>query len=79
MIILKHAKFISGTRIYRAGEILPDTQGVRELVAKGIAVVVNPERTPKTAKRKEQDKTPETVQEVSQEAVLEDKNDKGNS
>ena len=40
MIILRHGKFISGMRIFRAGEILPDTPGVQSLVAQNLAEVV---------------------------------------
>lgn len=72
MIILKHGRFISGTRIFKAGEILPDTPGVQELVDKGLAEVVadvsatcDATKTPKATKKRE----PEPVQ----------KNDESNS
>ena len=53
MIILKHGRFISGTRIYRAGEILPDTPGVQGLVAQGLAETVEKLKNPKSAKKRE--------------------------
>lgn len=63
MIILRHAKFISGARIFKAGEILPDTAGTRELIARGFAEEVNTQKNSRPAKRKEQTQ-PQPVQAV---------------
>ncbi len=65
MIILKHGRFISGTRIYRAGEILPDTPGVQGLVERKLAEVVAEVKTPKATKKRDTEPAP--------------KNDEGNS
>ena len=64
MIVLRHGRFISGTRIFRAGEILPDTPGVQELVGKKLAEVVADVKTQKAAKKREPEKAetpPENV------------------
>ena len=53
MIILKHGRFISGTRIFRAGEILPDTPGVQALVGKRLAEAVAEVKAAKAAKKRE--------------------------
>ena len=54
MIILRHDKFISGMRLYRSGEVLPDTNEARALVARGLAEVVNTGKPVKNSKKKEQ-------------------------
>ena len=41
MIVLRHAKFISYGRIYRSGDVLPDSEFSRTLVAKGYAEIVS--------------------------------------
>ncbi|MBQ3446201.1 MAG: hypothetical protein IJG37_00980 [Synergistaceae bacterium] len=53
MIILRHGRYISGTRIFRAGEVLPDTPGVQELVDKRLAEAVAEVKTQKAAKKRE--------------------------
>ena len=58
MIILRHGRFISGSRIFRAGEILPDTPGVQELVAKRMAEVIAEVKTPKSRKKSEPEAAP---------------------
>ena len=58
MIRLKHGRFISGTKIFRVGEILPDTPGVQELVVKGLAEAVADVKAPKTAKKRESESAP---------------------
>ncbi|MBR0204698.1 MAG: hypothetical protein IJQ56_10065 [Synergistaceae bacterium] len=62
MIVLRHAKFISGSRVYKVGEILPDTAGTRELVARGFAEEVNTAKSSKPAKKKEQPVQPVVTQ-----------------
>lgn len=37
MYVLRHGKFISGSRIYRSGDVLPDTVGAQELVKRHLA------------------------------------------
>ena len=58
MIILKHGRFISGTRIYRAGEILPDTPGVQGLVERKLAEVVAEVKAPKATKKRDNGPAP---------------------
>ena len=41
MILLKNARFISGTRIYRSGDAIPDNAVTRGLVEKGLAIIAN--------------------------------------
>ena len=53
MIILRHGRYISGARVFRAGEILPDTPGVQSLVAQKLAEVVADVKTPKAVKKRE--------------------------
>ena len=52
MIILRHGRYISGSRIFRVGEILPDTPGVQGLVerklAEAVAEVKNPQSPEET-------------------------------
>ena len=65
MIILRHGKFISGARIFRAGEILPSTAGVQSLVARKLAEVVDDIKATKATKKREPDKagaSPENVE-----------------
>ena len=62
MIILRHGRFISGSRIFRAGEILPDTSRVRELVAQGMAEVIETVKTTKAAKKREAETTQKNVE-----------------
>lgn len=59
MIILRHGKFISGTKIFRAGEILPPTPGVQALVEQNLAEVIADVRPPKTAKKAKSETAPE--------------------
>ena len=40
MNILRHGKFISGSRIYRAGDVLPDSAGAQELVKRRLAETI---------------------------------------
>lgn len=58
MIILKHGRYISGARIFRAGEILPDTPGVQGLVPQGLAEVVAEVKTAKAPKKRDTDTAP---------------------
>lgn len=60
MIILRHGKFISGMRIFRAGEILPDTPGVQSLVAQNLAEVVADVKTAKAPKKLDTEKVSPT-------------------
>ena len=62
MIILRHGRYISGSRIFRAGEILPDTPGVQGLVAQGLAEVVEKFKNPKAAKKREAGASQENVE-----------------
>ncbi|MBR0186779.1 MAG: hypothetical protein IJQ24_12190 [Synergistaceae bacterium] len=62
MIILRHGRYISGTRIFRAGEILPDTPGVQELVDKRMAEAVAEVKTQKAAKKRESESAPKNVE-----------------
>ncbi len=57
MIILRHGKFISGLRVFRAGDVLPDTPTARELVEKALAEIVAdvPKKAVKTVKKTEPD------------------------
>ncbi len=41
MILLKNARFISGTRIYKSGDAIPDNAVTRGLVEKGLAIIAN--------------------------------------
>lgn len=58
MIILRHGKFISGLRVFRAGDVLPDTSTAKLMVEKGYAEIVadSPKKSAKTAKKPEPDK-----------------------
>ena len=73
MIILRHGKFISGLRIFRAGDVLPDTPTARELVKKALAEIVadTPKKSAKTLKKPEPGAIPEKV-EPAQENVKSD-------
>lgn len=56
MIILRHGKFISGMRIFRAGEVLPDNPASMELVEKRLAEVVADVKATKAAKKRDPEK-----------------------
>ena len=80
MIILRHDKFISGMRIYKSGDVLPDTASVRSLVEKGFAEIISTEKTSKPARKKESVQAqaiqpPNTVQTMQNSQ----QNDQGNS
>ena len=62
MIILRHGRYISGARVFRAGEILPDTPGVQSLVAQKLAEVVADVKTPKATKKRESEPAPKNVE-----------------
>ena len=62
MIILRHGRYISGARIFRAGEILPDTPGVQELVGKRLAEAVAEAKTQKASKKRESEPAPKNVE-----------------
>lgn len=58
MIVLKKGKFISGSKLYKVGELLPDTVDAKKLVKKGIAEYIadtTPKRVGKVAKKAEQE------------------------
>lgn len=59
MIILRYRKFISGARIFSAGDVLPDIAAAKELVEKGLAEVVadTPKKSTKNAKKTEPEKS----------------------
>ena len=59
MIILRHGRFISGSRVFRVGEVLPDTAGAQSLVAMGMAEAVAEVKAAKASKKRE----PEPAQE----------------
>lgn len=65
MIKLKKGKFISGAKIFSAGEILPDNPNVQKLVYQGFAEVIAdlPKKSAKARKLE-----PETA-EIAQENV----------
>ena len=50
MIILKNARFISGSRVYKSGDSVPDNPITRGLVEKGFAVIANDRPTTKREK-----------------------------
>ena len=58
MIILRHGRYISGSRIFRVGEILPDTPGVQGLVERKLAEVVAEVKTPKAPKKRDSEAAP---------------------
>ena len=58
MIILRHGRYISGSRIFRVGEILPDTPGVQGLVERKLAEVVAEVKTPKAPKKRDSEPAP---------------------
>ena len=66
MIILRNGKFISGLRIFRSGDILPDTPTAKELVEKGLAEIIadTPKKSAKVAKKTEPDKVAPTQENV---------------
>ncbi|MBR0168000.1 MAG: hypothetical protein IJQ08_04965 [Synergistaceae bacterium] len=51
MIVLRRARFISSGRIYRSGDVLPDSAIARSLAEKGFAEVINDTQTAKSAKK----------------------------
>ena len=59
MYVLKHGKFISGSRIYRSGDVLPDSAGAQELVKMRLAEAI--ETTP--TKKAKATKIPEPTSE----------------
>lgn len=65
MIILRHGRYISDSRIFRVGEILPDTPGVQGLVERKLAEVVaevpascDATKTPKAPKKRDTETAP---------------------
>ncbi len=60
MIRLKHGKFIYGAKIYRCGDILPDTASAKLLVNEGRAEII--ENIPK--KRNSKKLNPEKPAEI---------------
>ena len=66
MIVLKHGKFISGARIFRAGAILPDNADTQGLVSHGLAEIVadTPKKTAKSPRK------PEPVEPVQENAQV---------
>ena len=58
MIILRHGRYISGSRIFRVGEILPDTPGVQGLVERKLAEVIAESKTTKAPKKRDTDTAP---------------------
>ena len=73
MIILRHGKFISGLRVFRAGDVLPDTTTAKELVERGLAENIPdiPKKSAKTVKKSDPATVPEEV-ETAQENVKSD-------
>lgn len=68
MIILRHGKFISGLRVFRAGDVLPDTPTARELVKKALAEIVadTPKKSAKSVKKSDPATVPEKVEPVQE-------------
>ena len=66
MIVLRNGKFISGFRLFRVGEILPDTPSTKSLVEKGLAEVIadTPKKSAKVVKKSEPDKVEPTQENV---------------
>lgn len=62
MIVLKKGKFISGLKIFKAGDILPDTVDAQELVRKNIVEII--QDTPKKAAKTNKKAEAQTVQNV---------------
>ena len=58
MIILRHGRYISGSRIFRVGEILPDTPGVQGLVERKLAEIIAESKTAKAPKKRDTDTAP---------------------
>ena len=58
MIILRHGRYISGSRIFRVGEILPDTPGVQGLVERKLAEIIAENKTAKAPKKRDTDTAP---------------------
>ena len=59
--ILKYGKFLHDGRIYRAGAILPYTDTVKELIAKGQAEIRGDTPKRKPTKKQTSEKSPETT------------------
>lgn len=58
MIILRHGRYISGSRIYRVGETLPDTLGAQVLVESKLAEIVADVKATKAAKKRDTEAAP---------------------
>ena len=58
MIILRHGRYISGSRIFRVGEILPDTPGVQGLVEQKLAEAIAEVKTQKGRKKSDPEPVP---------------------
>ena len=58
MIILRHGRYISGSRIFRVGEVLPDTPGVQGLVERKLAEAVAEVKTLKAQKKRDSEPAP---------------------
>ncbi len=58
MIVLRHAKFISSGRIYRSGDVLPDSEFARLLVTLGFAEIVDDNPPSKPPAKKSKTETP---------------------
>ena len=73
MIRLRHGKFISGLRVFRAGDVLPDTTTAKELVERGLAEIIadTPKKSAKAVKKSDSATVTEQV-EPAQENVKSD-------
>ncbi len=69
MIVFRGLRYIAAGRVFRSGDVLPDTPYSRSLVEKGIAEIINDTPTVKPAKKSKQEAITDTAQ----------ANDKGNS
>ncbi len=58
MIVLRYGKYISGLRIYRVGDVLPETPSAKSLVECGKAEIVvdMPKKSTKITKKPEPEK-----------------------
>lgn len=63
MIILRHVKFISDGRVFRAGDIVPDNSVTRSLIEKGFAEIVN--NNVKTSAKKPKAEAPRENDEIN--------------
>ena len=66
MIVLRRARFLSGSRIFRSGDILPDNEITRSLAEKGYAEIVS-------------DAPKQPAKKAKSEANTAQQNDKGNT